>query len=304
MKDFAVVVPTKSRPDEVLGLFSCLSAWTCRPKVVIVVDSSTDNFTERACMESPLWTSSTLIYLRSDPGAGRQRNMGVSHAHKLGIDHIAMLDDDIRPGPDFLQSCIAMHHGLGKKSVVGGWDFNVTPTPNSKIRSCLGFSAPEQGFYITKAGHAVYGNGGAHPVQSTHWLPGGMMFGRTEAFVAHPYRDDFLIYGDDLDLCLRLRADGFQLATGDELSVIHLSAESGKEARWRSHLGYFRFRYWLATQPNAGVKRKWVVINSMVSIFYSFAAGLLGDRPRFFSAVGEVLGLIEAGMGRSGPTRR
>ena len=269
-----------------------------------MVDSSDDTLTEIACQESVLWQQGALIYLRSTQGAGHQRNVGVAHADYLGTMYVALLDDDIRPDPNFFSNCIDLHQKSGTSSVVGGWDVGCSPSPHSKVREIFGFSGPEVGFFITKSGQAIYGDGAAAEIQHVEWLPGGMMFARTEALLGCPYRDEFLIYGGDLDLCLRLRFNGFKLLTSNNLGVKHLSAVSGKEPRWRYYLGYFRVRYWFSRQPYAKVESKWVIASAIFSIFYNLLTGILRDRRRLSWAMGEVAGVLEWALGRSRPTKK
>jgi hypothetical protein len=113
-----------------------------------------------------------------------------------------------------------------------------------------------------------------------------------------------LIYGDDLDLCLRLRSEGYKLITGRHLGVQHLSSLSGKESRWRNYLGYFRFRYWLSGQAYSGVHRLQVLSNATLSIPYNLFRGVFGNRDGISWAFGDAVGLAESAFGRSKPTPR
>jgi len=300
--EFAVVIPTKSRPMEIEGLLRHLNYSSPRPSLVVVVDSSTDSRTEKVCRDSSLFKDGTLKLLRSSPGAGLQRNLGVSEVARRGFGLVALIDDDVLPGSQFFGYCIDLHLELGELSVVGGWDSACTPVRASRIRHILGFGGRQMGFCLTRAGHAVYGDGRSSSRQIVDWLPGGMMFGPTQAFVENEYRSDFLIYGDDIDVSLRLRMAGYQLATSDKLHVVHLASQIGKEIDWRNHLGYFRFRFWLTSHPGSRVGAALVLINTLVSILYFTIKGLLGDFPSFARVGGDIVGVGEVLVGHSSPT--
>lgn len=300
----AIVVPTKSRSDEISGLLENLSPHADEFIKLIVVDSSPDESTKKACLLSELHQRGKVEHIRAGSGAGYQRNIGISYASKCGARYVCLLDDDIRIGTNFLTEGMRILESSIVPTVVGGWDKECPPTPHSSLRFVLGFSGPKQGFCVSRAGHATYGSGRLPGLQEVEWLPGGMIIGSVQALRDHPFQEQFRIYGGDLDVCLRLSASGYSLVTSPDLGVTHLSASGGKESRWRHYLGYFRARYWFAGQDYAPVSKAAVIANGLVSIFANVIYLAFGKRGRLSWAFGDLVGVIEALLGRSRPTPR
>lgn len=114
----SVVTPTLRRPNEVRELIKNLSAQTCIPFELILVDGAPpdENETQKAVEQDSAALPFTLRYIRASGGTAVQRNVGIDAAYG---DFIAFIDDDIRLEPDFFALMLdAFAHDIEEK--VGG----------------------------------------------------------------------------------------------------------------------------------------------------------------------------------------
>ncbi|MCW5960603.1 MAG: glycosyltransferase family 2 protein [Pyrinomonadaceae bacterium] len=118
LQKITVVTPTFHRPDEIAGLIEDLEAQTFKPFEMIVVDGAplTDRSTERVVNELIPDCSFRIEYRRHKCGTAVQRNFGIEIASG---DLIALIDDDVRPAPDFLEK-IADVFASDKEQRIGG----------------------------------------------------------------------------------------------------------------------------------------------------------------------------------------
>jgi GT2 family glycosyltransferase len=99
----SAIICTKDRPDEVLRCLASILVQSCLPDEIIIVDSShnvelagrLDKWAGKGKIE--------LLYIRSDPGLPRQRNVGIS---KASGRIIFFFDDDVVFERDYIEEII------------------------------------------------------------------------------------------------------------------------------------------------------------------------------------------------------
>ncbi|MCI0336623.1 MAG: glycosyltransferase [Acidobacteria bacterium] len=102
ISEITIVTPTFRRPAEVAELLDNLRHQSLLPAEIILVDGAPPE--ETATEEVVKTVTSTLPfpcrYIRRGGGTAVQRNTGIENAK---TPYIALIDDDIRPEPDFLE---------------------------------------------------------------------------------------------------------------------------------------------------------------------------------------------------------
>lgn len=96
----SVVVPTRNRGEELLALMKALEGQERRPDEVLVVDSSDIPVAGTRVGEEASKSPLRVRFLRSAPGACRQRNLG---ARECVGDLLFFFDDDVLPRRDFIE---------------------------------------------------------------------------------------------------------------------------------------------------------------------------------------------------------
>jgi len=101
----SVVTPTFYRPHEVRGLLENLSRQSLLPVEVILIDGAPSNemATEIVVNEIKDAFPFTVSYIRHGGGTAIQRNVGIDAAKGT---FVALIDDDVRPEPDFIETII------------------------------------------------------------------------------------------------------------------------------------------------------------------------------------------------------
>lgn len=112
----SIVTPTFFRPAEIVELLENLSKQTVLPFELIIVDGAPPDEieTEKAVKNAIEILPFTVKYVRQTGGTAIQRNAGIDLA---GGNFIALIDDDIRLEPDFLEKMMVGFEQDNSKSV-------------------------------------------------------------------------------------------------------------------------------------------------------------------------------------------
>jgi GT2 family glycosyltransferase len=158
--EITIVTPTYRRPREIAELLENLRRQTLSPVEVILVDGAPEE--ERATEEivKPLIDSLPFScrYIRHGGGTAIQRNIGI---RKSTTRFIALIDDDIRLEPDFLER-ISLAFAEDAEKIVGGvvgYRVNQHFDPNVErwrwYRRLRFFSTYEPGRYDFESGYPI-----------------------------------------------------------------------------------------------------------------------------------------------------
>lgn len=96
----AIVICTKDRQTDLTRCLDSLLKQTCKPDELIVVDSGSDGSPTVVQDFADRMSGCSVVYLRSEPGLTRQRNIGISATTK---DIVHFMDDDVVCAPTYLE---------------------------------------------------------------------------------------------------------------------------------------------------------------------------------------------------------
>lgn len=101
----AVVIVTYNRADLLDLTLQGLAEQTTRPEVIVVVDNaSTDHTADVLARHDGLPLD--VIHSADNTGGAGGFHQGMRHAHGLGTDRIWLMDDDVVPAPDCLETLL------------------------------------------------------------------------------------------------------------------------------------------------------------------------------------------------------
>lgn len=181
-------------------------------ELVVVDDGSTDNSIFLA--KKVLGRRGKLIELRSNRGTGAARNHGAT-AEKG--DLLFFLDVDTQLDKD----CLQMINEAFKK--------------NSKLGACQAKLISGKTGKIETVGHFLSPFGFPYEIRNPEKLEDNKIFGGRSAALAvrcnvfgkiGGFDEDYLIYGEDTDLCWRIWLSGYEVRYLPEAKVIHWSKSS------------------------------------------------------------------------------
>ena len=206
MPELSVVIPTFNTASMTLR---CCRAVRGAAEVIVVDDGSTDGTAELVAREAP---DVRVVRLEANRGFAVAANRGVSEA-RGGL--ILVLNSDAMVEDGALQAFVAAFENDAKLGVAGAQllDEDGTPqwsggrTPTLLWISAIIFGVRRRSRRFRDAGEEV------------DWVSGAAMCIRREAWT--PFNERYRFYCQDIDLCLRARAAGWDVRIVDGARVVH-----------------------------------------------------------------------------------
>ncbi len=242
----SIVTPTFYRPTETIGLLENLSTQQLLPDEVILVDGAPpeETRTEKAVKEVITSFPFKINYIRHGGGTAIQRNVGLDLAKG---NYIALIDDDVRLNPDFLDKIVKVFDHDNSKKIGGivGYRKNKPFRTDERQRwrwykRLKLLTTFEPGRYDFNCGYPI-NNNMQPPFEGTRevdFMTTACAVWRREVFDSglrfHPF---FIDYGvlEDAHLSLRAKRDWELLQCGDALCE-EMSSPNGRVNRRK--IGY------------------------------------------------------------------
>lgn len=180
MNEYAVLIPTRNRPQKVIKLLKSLTVSTVKPKQIIIIASGEDIAVYLEQFDSIL----PLTYLHTETsGQINQKRLGIPLLIS-GVEWCLFMDDDLELHPKAIEIIFREVSRVELGNVAGiGFSLPVTSrSVNSSktfllLASLLGINTKSPG-RVLKSGHATSYMQSEKTIQ-TEWLNGASMW-RTE----------------------------------------------------------------------------------------------------------------------------
>jgi GT2 family glycosyltransferase len=213
----AVLIVTRNRRSDVLDTLNALTRLDYPPDrlEVLVFDNGSTDGTSAAV---DAWTGTTRRLFRRVECMRADENLGPAAArNRLALkaspasDVLFLLDDDAAPAPDFLTRALAALGGDASVGVVGG--------------RIVAWDAPARD--LAGAGFVDWRLGRFREVPATGTLDCDFviscaMLVRPEAFrAAGGFDEDYFVYHEDVDFCVRVGRRGFRVRWAPEAVARH-----------------------------------------------------------------------------------
>jgi hypothetical protein len=220
LAECAIVVVTWQNAAEVPPLLASLaSARAAGAELVVVDNASTD---ETAALVRRLAPDAQLVANAVNRGFAAGANQGLAATTR---PFVLFLNPDAIVEVDALPRALAYLEGMPAVGIVGCRTLNADGTPQptvDRFHSVRGLVAEALG------GHGLVR--GMVPAASgiVDWVYGSFLLGRRVALAdVAGFDEAYEMYGEDLDLCHRLRAAGWRTAYCAEATVVHHGNRSG-----------------------------------------------------------------------------
>jgi len=220
------VVLTYNRKELLVGCLRALLAQTERPARVVVVDNASTDGTVEHLRASGLLDEPGVELLRLDRNRGSSGGFAAGiRAARAGCDWLWVMDDDCAPRPDALALLLA------------------APAAASERTAAL-FGKVERGDGSLDAIHRGTFTGRMVPLPESAYVPGrhrtidypsfvGMLVRGALARALDPPKEEFFIWGDDVEYGLRLREHGDLVLVPESVMVHHSPSTSHQTPRSR-----------------------------------------------------------------------
>jgi GT2 family glycosyltransferase len=179
-----------------------------------------------------------------------KENLGFSKANNIGIkkskgDYILLLNSDTSIVGECLTSCVGYieaHNKTSEKSTIGVLGCKVVLPDGTLDHACKrGFPTPKASLYyllkLHKKDAVKYGQYDALYLGEDEVGEVDSLMG---AFMLMPKRvldevglldEDFFMYGEDIDLCYRIKEAGYKVIYYPKVQIIHYKGGSSKKRR-------------------------------------------------------------------------
>jgi len=271
---YAVIIPTRNRPDYLPDLFEAIARQGTKVRAVVVVDASDLDLrpeVEKAVVSAPV----ECRLIASDiPSAPAQRNLGATAVREEfpDIEYLLFLDDDVRPALDYVDRLLRLLESdtvgvVGGVSGVSQWTEKAVPRWY-RIYSRIFLLAADRPGALLRSGVNIPVSASSGTITEVDWLFGCSMWRRSilERYEFHRDMPGGALC-DDVEFSARVGRE-HMLLVDPEARLDHLLALEGRPDM-RTH--YHRW-----------VRNRWEV----VSVIYP---GVLGAVAFWWSTLGEAL---------------
>jgi N-acetylglucosaminyl-diphospho-decaprenol L-rhamnosyltransferase len=215
-------------------LISCLESLAAQQDVlyeVIIVDNS-DDLNEQQLLQKVTSERVQCIFSTENLGFGRANNLAAQHA---GADLLLILNPDT-----FFEETTLLRRYIDRFKA--GNDAMLAPLIVESSKKKLiypRYKYPSQAF-CKKTDFSVLSG-------QIAWVLGAcMMISRKDYLNIHGFDDDYFVYGEDADICWRIRAELGSIGFDESLEVHHIGGASEKKsinlAKWmRKRQGQYLF---------------------------------------------------------------
>jgi GT2 family glycosyltransferase len=203
------------------SIFKHIPANEC--EVIVVDNASSDDSVEYIKKHFP---KVKLIENKKNSGFAGGCNIGAKHAKG---DYILFLNNDAELSSDPLPKMTEVFENNSDAGIVGGLLVN---HKGSLQRSFGSFYTVLNVAYLLFAGE----NGElkrfkSQAVTSTDWVSGGFMLVKRSVFEKMKgFNESYFMYIEDMDLCYRIKKEGFEVYTTPYVKVKHLGQGSTNKA--------------------------------------------------------------------------
>lgn len=202
---------------------------------ILVVDNASQDGS--AGMVRELFPEVRLIARTDNPGYGAAANQGIA---ACAAPSVLLLNSDTRLEPGAAAALARHLEENPRAGIVGPRLLNPDGTFQS---SCFPFLTPLNvlvlNTWLNRAARAVPGwrnrflpTWKGTPSRAGHWVKGAALAIRREAFAAiQGFDEDYFMYSEEVDLCWRALAAGWEVHYTPEARVVHVEGASTSQAR-------------------------------------------------------------------------
>jgi len=223
LADLVIVVVTWQSAAEVSALFASLAPTLAAGAELVVVDNASTDDT--ANLVRRLAPAAVVIANAANRGFAAAANQGLAASTR---PFVLFLNPDCVVAPDAIAHALAYLAGLPTAGVVGCRTLNADGTAQPTVDRFHGV----RGLIVEAL------RGGRGPVRGSapatsgvvDWVYGSFLLARRTALAAVAGFDEaYEMYGEDLDLCHRLRAAGLRVGYCAEATIVHHGNRSGAQ---------------------------------------------------------------------------
>ena len=185
---------------------------------IVVVDNGSIDGSEGVLRGR--WTDVDFLQTGANLGYSGGNNAGIRHALAHGAAYIWLLNNDARVAPDALTYMVDVLDRQPAVGIVGAKVYYLDRP--EVILSAGGAVDLERGGAVRHIGGERNDDGAYDAPAAVDWVAGCSMMVRREVFASiGPFDDNYFLYFEDVDLCLRARAAGWTVTYEPRARIWH-----------------------------------------------------------------------------------
>jgi GT2 family glycosyltransferase len=273
-----LIICTKDRPAEVIGLLECLQDVNPSLDVVIIVDSSESVDTKMQinhyCKKSPL----AIVLLSSLPGLPHQRNVAIEWIRKNHpiVDLIFFLDDDARVSARYFEVAEEFVRQNGDWLGITGVNSSIQYSKPKVLRRIFLLDSKKSG-RLLPSGETTPPNP-IQAIEEVDWMPGISMVLNPKVFQQIEFNSELRMYYEDVDFSIKLRKLG-PIFCLREMSYSHLSVSTGRKSPEQIIAFTYGMKWQLSNVSQSRITKR-AIIWSMIGMSLNSLAMLLVNTKR------------------------
>ena len=234
----SIVILSFDRPAMLAESVRAALAQTHRSREIVVVDNESARSDEIAALVAALGNQVRLVRTGGNRGFARGMNIGLREARG---ELVLLTEDDMILDPDALERFVAAEQCADAPTLFSG-------VIRDRDSGTVWYAGGEQrltGVYRSRLDHRGASTVDAPSVYATGYLTGALTFGRTSLLrELGGYRDEYFMYWEDVELCLRAQRRGVALAIVRDARASHFTPAPGPAS---SFVEYHKVKNMLAT---------------------------------------------------------
>ncbi len=212
--------------DETINLLTILQKQTYTDFKTIVIDN---NSTDRSIEKLKPYTESSILLIQNKKNLGYAggNNIGIDIAINEQADYVWILNPDIRPEPETLSILIESIDRSSSFAAIGP-RICYRDKPDT-IYSDGALIIPERGFLVIhKNNNQKIKPVSDNKIKQVDYVNGSAILMRVKTLrEIGKFREDFFLYYDETEWCLRAKRRGWQIANNSKATVYHKSSPKG-----------------------------------------------------------------------------
>lgn len=223
--NLAIVLLNYKSAEETISLYKIVKQWDFNSRVFVIDNDSGKSDVDNLKANISI---TDLMLLTKNTGYSGGNNVGIQEAIMLEIPYMLLLNPDIRLEADCIKKLIQTIEGDAKLAAVGPRIcFRESP---DLIYSDGGMVDKQKGFYSyhLNSREKIKNVIAESNLQSVDYVNGSVFLGRTAVFKEIGLlREDFFLYFEETEWCLRAKAHGYKFATNTDALALHLASNKG-----------------------------------------------------------------------------
>ena len=234
--DIHVLIPSNNQRDTLLRCLDSLCASHEAPRRILVVDDGSRDDTVASVREHA--SACEVLALPENRGFGHTCNAGFQRLDEAGAEWVLLLNQDTLVDPEMLGALARFADRHPSAGIVGPKTFSFDPMPDGRPR--LIYAGSWQG--RLPLGQRIPGIGRAEDdprseAARTDYVWGhGMLIRMAALREVGGFDTEYPMYYEDLDLCRRMRAAGYEIWCERKAVVWHDQPDGARAVRseaWR-----------------------------------------------------------------------